>query len=153
MSDKKNTPYTEAVLSEIQRHFTLLPIGGLSHSNHSSEIHYRGYRIPKDSHIIANLDQIHHDGTVWKNPKTFDPENFLENGKIANLDKLVPFGIGRRSCAGEGLAKMELYIFFASLVKNFEIRLESDDTVPDMVGKQTDVYQPNPFKVRMTARN
>jgi cytochrome P450 len=102
--------------------------------------------------IFASLIDIHHDVKNWKNPENFDPENFLEDGRIANMEKLIPFGIGRRSCAGEALARMELYIFFTSLVKNFEICLENDDTVPDMNGINTAVYQPKPFKLRMTAR-
>jgi cytochrome P450 family 2 subfamily J len=151
MSDKKNTHYAEAVLCEIQRHFTLIHIG-VPHSNKTNEIRVNGYRIPKNSFIVANLNAIHHDKRNWKNPNNFEPENFLEDGKVANQEKLIPFGIGRRSCAGEALARMELYLFFTSLVKNFEIRLEKDGAVPDMVGRQVGINQPRPFKVRMISR-
>lgn len=51
---------------------------------------------------------IHTDEDLFKDHTKFDPERFIENN---NLDKkLIPFGIGKRSCPGESLARAELYL-------------------------------------------
>lgn len=56
----------------------------------------------------VNLSQIHTDEDLFKNHKQFRPERFLED---INLEKkLIPFGIGKRSCPGESLARAELYL-------------------------------------------
>lgn len=51
---------------------------------------------------------IHVDETLFKNHTEFNPERFLE---VEGLDKkMIPFGIGKRACLGESLAKAELYL-------------------------------------------
>ena len=35
---------------------------------------------------------------------------------------MIAFGYGKRRCLGEPLARMEMYLFFTSLVSRFEIR-------------------------------
>ncbi|CAL2042616.1 unnamed protein product [Caenorhabditis brenneri] len=38
----------------------------------------------------------------------FAPERFLENKNLAQ--RLIPFGVGKRACTGEALARAELYL-------------------------------------------
>ena len=59
---------------------------------------------------------------------------------------------GRRACAGEALARMELYIFFASWLKHFQIKLATDDDVADLDGLHLGVFMPKYFQVRMIER-
>ena len=54
---------------------------------------------------------------------------------------------------GEALARMELYIFYASWVKAFHIKLETDDTVADLTGSYGGIVQPKPHKLRMIPRS
>ena len=60
---------------------------------------------------------------------------------------------GRRSCVGESLARMELYIFYASWVKAFHIKLETDDTAPNLTASCFGIVQPQPHKLRMVPRS
>ena len=95
MADKKNTPYTEAVLSEVQRVNTLAPFA-LGHTNHSEDIEVEGYTLSAGTVVMANLHAVHRDPEVWKKPEEFDPNNFLDDdGKLVNLDRLVAFSIGK----------------------------------------------------------
>ena len=58
--------------------------------------------------VTAHIGMIHVDEDLFKNHTVFDPERFL---KEEGLDKkLIPFGIGKRACLGESLAKAELYL-------------------------------------------
>ncbi len=36
--------------------------------------------------------------------------------------KMLAFGLGKRRCLGESLAKQEFYLFFATILSRFEIR-------------------------------
>ena len=36
--------------------------------------------------------------------------------------KVLSFGLGRRRCLGETVAKMEMYLFFSAILSRFEIR-------------------------------
>ena len=44
---------------------------------------------------------------------------------------------GRRICIGEGLARMEFYLFFSALMQKFNFELPTDLQLPDF-----DTYQP-----------
>ena len=71
-----------------------------------------GYHVPRGTEIWTNLDAIHMDETLWKNPRTFDPTRFLdEEGKFAGVPPgFKTFGGGRRVCTGEALAKPMLLV-------------------------------------------
>jgi len=58
-----------------------------------------GYRIPKDTIVIANLYSAHIDPKYWPAPEKFRPERFLgDDGRVLRKDGLVPFGDGKRKC-------------------------------------------------------
>ncbi len=72
--------------------------------------------MPEGTEVWTNLDAIHKDKTLWKNPEIFDPTHFLDaEGKFAGIPPAFkPFGGGRRVCAGEALAKPMLLVRFYS---------------------------------------
>ena len=55
----------------------------------------------------------------------FNPEQFLtSDGKTLNKDALehnIPFSIGKRVCAGEALARVELFIGLTAILQNFKV--------------------------------
>ncbi|XP_026580470.1 cytochrome P450 2K1-like, partial [Pseudonaja textilis] len=72
------------------------------------------------THIIPLLTSVLHDESQWEKPHGFYPEHFLDSeGKFVKRDAFMPFSAGRRICAGETLAKMELFLFFTSLLQKF----------------------------------
>ena len=40
-------------------------------------------------------------------------------GKLGKTDGLIPFSLGKRACAGESLARMELFILFTMVMRKF----------------------------------
>ena len=67
---------------------------------------------------MANLHFIMKDPAHFKEPATFNPHRFLDGeGRFVRSERVVPFGIGKRACMGEPLARNELFLFFANLVQ------------------------------------
>ncbi|XP_029140819.1 cytochrome P450 2K6-like [Protobothrops mucrosquamatus] len=72
------------------------------------------------TYIIPLLTSVLHDESQWEKPHDFYPGHFLDSeGKFVKRDAFMPFSAGRRVCAGENLAKMELFLFFTSLLQKF----------------------------------
>ncbi|KAM9305499.1 cytochrome P450 2K4-like [Gastrophryne carolinensis] len=118
MDARKNMPYTEAVVHEIQRFANIAPLN-LSHMP-PKDIYFRGYCIPKGTEVIPLLTSVLYDKTQWKTPDEFNPNNFLDDaGKFVRNDAFMPFSAGRRLCLGESMAKTELFLFFTGLLQNF----------------------------------
>jgi cytochrome P450 len=51
------------------------------------------------------------------------PERFLQDGKLKTSHELIPFSIGKRACLGEGLARLELFLFIANLLNQYKVCL------------------------------
>ncbi|XP_015273037.1 PREDICTED: cytochrome P450 2K4-like, partial [Gekko japonicus] len=111
-------PYTDAVVHEVQR-FGILDPTGVPHAT-TADVTLGDYFIPKGMQIIPLMYSVLYDESEWEKPFKFYPEHFLDSeGKFVKRDAFLPFSAGRRVCAGENLARMELFLFFASLLQRF----------------------------------
>ncbi|VDM57103.1 unnamed protein product [Angiostrongylus costaricensis] len=120
MSDRNNLPYTSAVINEIQRVANLLPMN-LPHET-LSPVQVGKWNVPAHTGVIAQISSVLYDDELFPSPHTFDPTRFIdENGRLKKVEELIPFSIGKRQCLGEGLARMELFLFTANLFNRFEV--------------------------------
>ncbi|XP_061073770.1 cytochrome P450 2M1-like [Conger conger] len=118
IQDKQNMPYTDAVVHEVQRSMDLAPTSVPHKMMRDTE--FRGYCIPEGTMVLPLLSSVLSDPKLWKNPDVFDPENFLnEDGSFRKNDGFLAFGLGKRACLGEGMARVELFLFFSSLLQRF----------------------------------
>lgn len=103
-------PYTDACLREIMRFETLVPAGLPNKATVDTE--FMGYTIPKGTVVMAALQATMHDSSVWDKPDEFRPERFLDSsGKLClSKDASLPFGGGRRQCAGRVFAEHVILI-------------------------------------------
>ncbi|PIC24474.1 hypothetical protein B9Z55_017803 [Caenorhabditis nigoni] len=62
--------------------------------------------------------------------------NVLENNSLEK--KLIPFGIGKRSCLGESLARAELYLVLGNLVMEYDL---------EPVGEKPEIKTTTPFAI------
>ena len=60
---------------------------------------------------------------------------FVEDGsedvKFSANPRVIPFGVGKRRCLGEILARMSLYKFFTALIQKYEIISGQTDPISD----------------------
>ncbi|XP_073712798.1 cytochrome P450 2K1-like [Misgurnus anguillicaudatus] len=151
--DRKNLPYTDAVIHEIQRLANLVPLN-LPHKT-SCDVNFNGYLIKKGTCVLPLLYSVLRDESEWEMPNTFNPEHFLnENGQLIKRDAFMPFSAGRRICLGEGLARMELFLFFTSLLQCFHFTpppgvSEDELDLTPVVGL---VLNPSPHKLCAVSR-
>lgn len=96
------------------RYETLTP-SGLPHRS-QVDTKFEGYDIPEGTFVITSLKASHYDPAAWQNPNEFQPERFLgRNGQLClSKDKSLPFGAGKRLCAGETFARNTLFLFIAA---------------------------------------
>uniref|UniRef100_A0A8D1KLG9 Cytochrome P450 family 2 subfamily J member 2 n=1 Tax=Sus scrofa TaxID=9823 RepID=A0A8D1KLG9_PIG len=117
---RESTPYTNAVIHEVQRMGNIIPMNAPRQV--AADTTLAGYHLPKGTMVITNLTALHRDPAEWATPDTFNPEHFLENGKFKKREAFLPFSIGKRACLGEQLARTELFVFFTSLLQKFSFR-------------------------------
>ncbi|XP_035851086.1 cytochrome P450 2K1-like isoform X2 [Sander lucioperca] len=118
VEDRKNLPFTNAVIHETQRLASILPIA-VPHKT-SQDITFQGHFIKKGTKVFPLLTSVLHDESEWERPHSFYPAHFLDkDGKFVKREAFMPFSAGHRICPGESLARMELFIFFTSLLQHF----------------------------------
>ncbi|XP_021382896.2 cytochrome P450 2K1 isoform X2 [Lonchura striata] len=147
-------PYTDAVIHEIQRFANILPLD-LPHET-AADVTLQGYFIPKGTYIIPLLTSVLKDQSQWEKPDMFYPEHFLDaNGKFVKKDAFMPFSAGRRICAGETLAKMELFLFFTSLLQRFNFHPPPGASSSDLDLSPAISFNviPKPYKMCAVARS
>ncbi|XP_008176147.2 cytochrome P450 2G1-like isoform X1 [Chrysemys picta bellii] len=121
VEDRGRMPYTDATLHEIQRFSDILPMS-LPHTV-TRDTRFRGYLIPEGTYVYPLLSTVHFDLEEHKTPEAFAPERFLtENGCFKKQNAFLPFSAGKRACLGEGLARMELFLFFTTVLQRFALR-------------------------------
>ncbi len=149
---RSKMPYTEAVLLEIQRLGNIAPNSLLHATSKTTRI--GNYVLPAGTTINSSMLSIMMDPKAFPDPEQFKPERFIDssNGSFVPHPNVVPFGVGKRRCLGESLAKTELFIFFTGLIEKFEIKLADEKKKPTTQYRPGITLTPHPFKVRFIPR-
>ncbi|XP_031123899.1 cytochrome P450 76C4-like [Ipomoea triloba] len=117
--------YLDAVVKETFRLYPALPLLVPRCPTNTTQV--GGYTIPKGTRVLLNIYAIHRDPQLWDNPLEFRPERFLDQTSgldyTGNDHRFLPFGSGRRICAGIPLAEKMLIYILSSLLHSFDWHL------------------------------
>ncbi|XP_037454490.1 flavonoid 3',5'-hydroxylase 1-like [Triticum dicoccoides] len=122
-SDVPRLPYLRAICKET---FRLHPSTPLSLPRLSTEpCTVQGYHVPKGTRLLVNIWAIGRDPAAWPEPARFDPDRFTteEGSKVEPLGshfELIPFGAGRRICAGARMGVALVHHMLGALVHAFD---------------------------------
>ena len=153
LDDMAKLPYVEAFILELLRFTNVAPLAIPHALSTESDIVFEGYRIPQNASIIFNLDSVLKDPDVFVNPEQFNPDRFLDaSGNVVKPKEFIAFGIGRRVCLGEAVAKMELFLFLTTIIKQFDFVLPDGEPQPSLEGTLGVTFSPQPYKVCMVER-
>jgi len=149
LEDRKNLPFTVATINEVQRLASIVTFN-LWHKTVEA-VELNGYVIPRGTLIAPQMSVLFQDETEFDQPEKFDPTRFLDPIRGKALEqKIIPFGIGKRSCLGESLARAELFLVLTNLLNKFNF--EAADQMPskEPVAAFGQFHRPRPYKCRIS---
>ncbi|KAF6163096.1 hypothetical protein GIB67_013795 [Kingdonia uniflora] len=119
--EEYHTPKLHYLNVMVKETLRLHPVGPILIPYSSSESCIVGrYTIPKDTNVHVNVCAIQRDLEIWEYTLEFKPERFLSvTGKsncIGNDFTYMPFGSGRRVCAGIALVERMLPHILTSML-------------------------------------
>ncbi|KAL2335606.1 hypothetical protein Fmac_016819 [Flemingia macrophylla] len=130
-SDISKLVYLQAIIKETLRLYPPAPFS--SPREFTENCILGGYHIRKGTRLLPNLWKIHRDSSVWPDPLEFKPERFLTTHKNVDVRghdfEFLPFGSGRRICAGMSLGLSMLHFVLANFLHSFEILNPSTEPI------------------------
>ncbi|VDM95065.1 unnamed protein product [Thelazia callipaeda] len=152
LADKSNCPYTVATLHEIQRVANILTFN-LLHTT-ADNVVVGKYFYPAGTICIPQISIALNDPVNFPKPHEFCPERFLESDGITlkKYDAFIPFSIGKRQCLGESLAKAELFLIYANLMRHFQLHTTLNNPNPSTKRIFGLTVSPPPFKCHVKKR-
>jgi flavonoid 3'-monooxygenase len=122
-TDLQNLPYLQAVVKETLRLHPTVPLLVPRMAAEACEI--EGYYIPKNAQLIVNAWGLQRDPDVWERPLEFNPDRFVGSNVdiMGNNFEVIPFGAGRRLCAGMNMGLLMIQVLLATLLHSFDLSL------------------------------
>ncbi|GFP96692.1 cytochrome p450 81e8 [Phtheirospermum japonicum] len=136
--DLPNLPYLRNIIYESLR---LCPPGPFPLPRESSaDCKLGGYDIPHGTTLLVNATSIHRNPKLWADPLTFKPERF--EGREADAQQLMAFGMGRRSCPGMSTAYRLMGLALGSLIQCFDWERVNMDELIDLTPEESGLTTP-----------
>ncbi|KAL5205462.1 hypothetical protein ABZP36_033671 [Zizania latifolia] len=112
-SDLAGLPYLRCVIMETLRLYPLAP--HLVPHEASRDCVIAGHAVTRGTIVLVDMYSMQRDPYIWKHPDKFRPERFEEESKF-----MMPFGMGRRKCPGEGLALRTVGVALGVMLQCFK---------------------------------
>ncbi|XP_024945777.1 probable cytochrome P450 12a5, mitochondrial isoform X2 [Cephus cinctus] len=123
----KSLPYLKACLQECLR---LRPAFPYITRVLPKTINLHGYTIPKGTYLIMANQIAARREENFEDPEKFKPERWMTNNDNPEYNQefsYLPFGHGVRSCLGKSMAKMEMMLLTAKLIREYRIEYDYAD--------------------------
>ncbi|XP_063794651.1 putative inactive cytochrome P450 2G1 [Pseudophryne corroboree] len=119
-----------------------------------------GPKLVEGTTVFPLLTSVLKDSKHSRNPANFDPGHCLDkNGKFQKNEAFMQFSTGRRILEnlgedlGEGMAKMEIFIFLTFILQNFNLKSDEDPSHIDVSPlPNTNGTTPHPYEIRFVPR-
>ncbi|GAB6026253.1 hypothetical protein CHUAL_012458 [Chamberlinius hualienensis] len=143
-------PYIDAMIMEIHRHSSVVPLSLFHCPLQTVEIF--GYKIPKGTPCIQSIYSVHFDPELWDEPQKFNPERFINDKNESKWPPyLMPFSVGPRICTGESLSTQQLRLLFGSLLHQFTFAIPNGHK-PSMIPRVASLIKPIPYTLLVKSR-
>jgi cytochrome P450 len=153
MAILEKLPKLEATIQETLR---VNPNAPLTFRATSQVTKVRDYVVPANCMVLVNVYHINYDPEIFPNPSAFNPIRWLRPDGTFNRDLVSSapsFGTGRRICAGQPLARMELVLLLASLVQRYVLTAPEGCKVPSgQIGGDTLTVRPDDYSLFLQKR-
>jgi cytochrome P450 len=136
LSHEDDEEYLTATIYEILRLRPVLPNAEPRLTKRPVRI--GGFEYPPGVALLASAYLVHHDPTIYPDPRAFRPERFL--GKAPGTYTWIPFGGGRRRCLGASFALQEMKIVIRAALKRFELAPAGER--PEQTGRRSITFSP-----------
>ncbi|KAM4642700.1 cytochrome P450 2G1-like [Discoglossus pictus] len=134
VEDRNQMPYMNAFIHETHRYSDALPMGVMRST--TRDLDFLGYHLPKGTDVVTMLTSVLRDPSQFETPGEINIKHFLdENGQFKKNNGFLAFGLGKRACVGESLVRMQLFIFFASILQKFTLKPTVDPKDLDITAK------------------
>ncbi|XP_045473904.1 cytochrome P450 18a1 [Harmonia axyridis] len=151
LEDMPYLPVTESTILEVLRKSSIVPMG-TTHAP-TRDVKLNGFHIPQDVQVVPLLHAVHMDPALWDEPEKFNPSRFVNaEGKVVKPEFFLPFGVGRRVCLGEIMARMELFLFFSNFIHSFDVSVPEDEPLPSLTGIAGITISPKHYNVVLEPR-
>ena len=118
-------PYLTAVCSEVLRMYPVIPI--IFPRITKVPMTIGGYDYDIEFALAPSIYLVHYREDIYPNPHQFNPERFLD--RQYTPFEYLPFGGGNRRCLGYALAQLEMKLVIATVLRNQELTLATDQPV------------------------
>ncbi|KAI8747689.1 cytochrome P450 2B1 [Biomphalaria glabrata] len=152
IQDRPKLVYLNAAIKETQRLSSIAPQAALRMC--SKDLTIGEFTLPKGSLMVPNLDSVLLDKKIWgSDADVFNPDRFIDTkGQLKKPEEFIPFGVGRRVCLGESMAKTELFLYLSSLIQRFHLLPVHPDQPPPMDYIYGLTMIPKPYQLRLVER-
>ncbi|CAJ0573466.1 unnamed protein product, partial [Mesorhabditis spiculigera] len=147
MADRTITPYFADACTEIQRCASIANFNLWRRTTGPS--HIDGYDIPVGTLTTAQLSLILSDPNVFSESDKFNPARYTGDHGKELAEKTIPFGIGKRSCPGEGFARAQIYLILGNLLNRYQLTQTEDNPPTGAEGTFAIFNHPSNFGIEL----
>ncbi|KAJ0282876.1 hypothetical protein CBS470a_007591 [Colletotrichum nupharicola] len=146
-------PYLQAVLEETLRFFPPAP-NALPRITPPEGNLVLGKRVPGNTVLSIPHWAMYHTTSNFSRPDEFIPNRWLDDPQFASDRKecMNVFSFGPRNCIGKNLAYVEMRMFLARAIWNFDIELAAESMDWLQKGRSFSVWAKHPLMVHLTPR-
>lgn len=112
--------FTMAFIAECMRFRTIIPNSVPHKTTMDTEV--AGHKLSKGTIVLNPIYKTFMDRELWTRPEEFNPDRFIVDGKFTTkpFPYFTAFGVGRRSCPGNNLALVTMFMTMARFMQRLE---------------------------------